>query len=295
MTVGAAPRTRLLAPQAVARLARLRLGLRRRVGGRWTGGHAALGHGSSQDFADYREYTAGDDPRTLDPHAYARLGRRLVRLYTAEDSAALRVVVDASASMAVGAKGQAAAAVAAALVVVAVAGGDRARVLLAGDRVDPGPWYAGPGALPGVESRLLRAAAGTGTADLAAALRRAAAEGPRGPVVLVSDLLTDTWEDTLRLLGSGRGDALLVHLLGREDLEPTVRGDVRLADVETGAEVEVAVADGALARYAARRDAWLDDVARTCGARGVAYARLADDEPVDTFCTLDLARVGFLT
>src|SRR3712207_8739149 len=40
-----------------------------------------------------------------------------------------------------------------------------------------------------------------------------------------------------------------------------------LTDVETGAEVEVAVADAALSRYAATRDAWLEAVEQVCGAR----------------------------
>ncbi len=284
---------RLLAPSTVTRLGRLRLRLARRVDGRFAGGHAAIGYGSSQDFADYREYTDGDDPRLLDPYAYARLGRRLVKLYAAEDTAAVRIVLDASASMGSGAKQRAAATVAAALVALTAAGGDRARLLFAAGATDPGPWFAGPGALPAAETRLRNAPEPAGVADLAGALRRAAAEGPRGPVVLISDLFTDDWEGVLRLLGSPRRDALLVHLLGREDLEPTVRGDVRLVDVETDAEVEVAVAEAALVRHAATRDAWLADVQRVSGARGVAYVRFVDDEPVESLLAT-LARLGLV-
>lgn len=283
---------RLLAPATVARLGRLRLRLARRVDGRFAGGHPAIGYGSSQDFVDYRQYVPGDDPRLLDPYAYARLGRRLVKLYTAEDTAAVRIVVDTSGSMA-GAKHRAAAGAAAAIAAVAVAGGDRARVLLAGERTDAGPWYGGPAVLPAIEARLLGAPEPAGAADLTAALRRAASEGPRGPVVLVSDLFSNDWEGVLRLLGSARRDALLVHLLGREDLEPSVRGDVRLVDVETGAEVEVAVAEAALARHAALRDAWLADVQRVSGARGVAYTRLVDDQTVEALLA-ELARLGLL-
>jgi uncharacterized protein (DUF58 family) len=295
MSTGPAVRGRVLSPETVALLGRLRLRLARRVDGRFVGAHRAVGHGSSQDFADYREYTMGDDPRLLDAHAYARLGRRLVKLYAAEDTAALRVILDTSTSMTHNEdKAESAQRAAAVLVAVATGGGDRARLLLAGQRVDPGPWYAGPAALPAAEARLLAAGEQAGVADLQGALRRAMAEGPHGPVALITDLFTEDWEASLRLLSSRGRDALLVHLLGREDLEPTVRGDVRLADVETGAEVEVAVAHAALDRYRATRDAWLEHVQRVCGARAIAYVRLVDDEPVTTLVNA-LRRVGWLS
>lgn len=288
MSPAGAP-TRLLDPATLAELGRLRLALRRRVDGRFTGSHAARGHGQSLDFADYREYLPGDDPRLLDPHAYARLGRRLVKLFAAEDTAAVRVVLDSSASMAT--TWRSAQRAAAVVVALAAIGGDRARLLVAGETTDAGPWFAGPAALPAAERRLADVEP-VGRADLEGALRRAASEGPRGPVVLVSDMLDESWATAVRLLGVGRGDALLVHTLAREELEPTVRGDARLVDVETGGEVEVAVTDARLTEHAARRDAWLLDVERSCRRRGVAYHRAVDDDPLSRLAGAALLRLG---
>jgi uncharacterized protein (DUF58 family) len=289
----------LLDAATLGRLSHLRLGNRRRVEGRFAGAHASRRHGSSLEFADYREYVAGDDLRRVDPHAQARFGRLLVKLYEAEDEAALRVVVDMTASMTFGGKALAAQRVAAALSVIAAAGGDRVRVLLAGVAgADAGPWYRGPATPHRVAQRLLAATPdprGTATdpaAGLLAALRRAHAEGPRGPVVLVSDLLFETWDVAVEALAAGRGDAVLVHLVGRDDLDPTLDGDLRLADAETGAEVEVGIAEAAVDAYAATRDWWLDAVARSCGGRGVTLARLVDDEPVESFVAVTLAGLG---
>ena len=281
--------TQLLDAATVAEVGRLRLALRRRVEGRFAGAHAARGYGSSLDFADHREYVEGDDPRLLDHHAYARLGRRLVKLYAAEDTAALRVVLDRSGSMA--GKWRTAQQVAAVLAALAAGNGDRVRVLLAGDEVDAGPWYGGPAALPAVERRLLGASAG-GPARLDRALRRAASEGPRGPVVLVSDVLDGHHEETIRLLGAVRGDALLVHVLSREELAPTVRGDARLVDVETDDEVEVAVTDDRLAAYQRRLRRWLADVEQGSRRRGVGYLRLVTDESITEFAGRALLQLG---
>jgi hypothetical protein len=298
----------ILPPELVARLARFRLANQHRVQGRYAGVHRSRRLGSSLDFADEREYVPGDDPRSIDLNASRRLGRLLVKLYEAEDEAAVRVVVDLSASMGFGAKQLVARQVAAAFAALAAGGQDRVRVLLVGGlaadaerpaTVDAGPWFRGPATLAAVEHRLrLQTApeadddAPPGRAHLAAALRQAHGEGPRGPVVLVSDLLFDGWEGTLRTLAAGRGDGLLVHVLGREDLDPTVRGDLRLVDAETGTAVEVGIDEATLDAYARARDAWLAEVTAMCGALGLAYARTTDDTDVADLLLTDLRGLG---
>lgn len=284
-------RARILPPELLGRLGRFRLAGRRRVAGRFAGVHASTRYGSSLDFADYRAYAPGDDPRWVDRHAYARLGRLLVKLFEAEDETALRVVVDLSASMGFGGKAQRAKEVAAALAAVACGGGDRVRVLLASEDVDAGPWYRGAAGLPALEARLAAATTG-GRADLGAALHRAHREGPRGPVVLVSDLFTDGWEDVIAGIAAGGGDGVCIHLLGRDDVDPALDGDLRVTDAETGEEREVSVDARALASYRDTRDAWFDEVARRCGGHGVALTRLVDDESVEDLLTLSLARLG---
>ena len=305
----AAPRRatqRILSPELVARLVRFRLLAKRRVQGRYAGAHASRRYGASLDFADYREYVRGDDPRRIDLAAYQRLGRLLVKLYEAEDEAAVRIVVDLSASMGFGRKADVAREVTAAFAALAAAGQDRVRVLLAGAEgalasVDAGPWIRGPNALPAVEHRLLSVrppapASGDGEppgrADLVTAIRRARGEGPVGPVVLVSDLLFEGVDDVLRALASGRGDALVVHVVGREDLDPSDRGDLRLVDAETGEDVEVGIAEDVLDAYAAARDAWLDEVEAGCGRHGISYARVVDDASVEDLVLTTLRALG---
>ncbi len=166
--------------------------------------------------------------------------------------------------------------------------------------VDAGPWFRGPSALPAVEHRLLAVRpadpAGDGQvpgrADLLTAVRRARGEGPTGPVVLVSDLMFEDAEDVLRALASGRGDALVVHVLGREDLDPSERGDLRLVDAETGLDVEVGIAEDALDAYAGARDAWLADTAALCGRHGIGYARVVDDQSVEDLVLTTLRALG---
>ena len=76
--------------------------------------------GGSLEFFDTRPYGVGDELRYVDWKAYARTGRLMTRLFQAERTAALRVLLDTSPSMAVGGKLEAAQRVAALLVYAAL-------------------------------------------------------------------------------------------------------------------------------------------------------------------------------
>jgi len=96
-------------------------------------------------------------------------------------------------------------------------------------------------------------------------------------------------------MAAGRGDAVLVHVLGREDLEPALRGDLRLVDAETGDTVEVGISDDTLDGYRAARDAWLAEVEATVASHGIGYARHVDDTDVGDLLLHDLRALGVLT
>ena len=55
--------------------------------------------GTSIEFADYRNYTRGDDLRRLDWNVYARLERPFIKLLEEEEDLAVHLLVDASSSM----------------------------------------------------------------------------------------------------------------------------------------------------------------------------------------------------
>src|SRR5512140_1030105 len=61
--------------------------------------HPSSNRGSGQEFADYRRYSFGDDPRFLDWNAYLRLGKLFLKIYQTEEHIPVRVLLDTSRSM----------------------------------------------------------------------------------------------------------------------------------------------------------------------------------------------------
>src|SRR5438128_8827002 len=80
-------------------LERLLLLMRAPVRGGLKGGRRSVKRGQSVEFADYRDYTLGDDLRQLDWNVYARLERLFVKLFVEEEDVTVHVLVDASRSM----------------------------------------------------------------------------------------------------------------------------------------------------------------------------------------------------
>src|SRR3712207_2259264 len=83
-------------------LERLVLLMKSPVRGGLKGGRRSVKRGQSVEFADFRDYSLGDDLRQLDWNVYARLERLFVKLFVEEEDVTVTILVDASASMAVG-------------------------------------------------------------------------------------------------------------------------------------------------------------------------------------------------
>ena len=91
--------TRLFDNSFLHRVERMRLSPRRRLTNRSRGEHLAGKGGSSTDFADYRDYVAGDDVRYVDWNIFARLQKPYIKQFLHEEELHVVLLVDASSSM----------------------------------------------------------------------------------------------------------------------------------------------------------------------------------------------------
>ena len=274
----AAADNRLLEPALLARLERLQLANRKPLAGRFSGEHRSRRHGTSLDFADYREYHPGDDFRRIDYLLYARLDVLLLKLFEAEDDITVRLLIDTSASMGSGGKLDQALRVAAALGFVSLVRRDAVSVhTFPLDR--RAPRFIGRGAATPMFRHLAQLRPDGDTRFAEACADVLARPGPQGVTIVISDLLTPEWEHGLTRLPARGGDLVVVHVLDPEELHPTMVGDFDLVDRETGARVAVSLSPSSLKEYEALATAWADEVAARCRRSRAAYVRvMADDD-----------------
>lgn len=193
----------ILNPETIEQLRGLELRARAVVEGAFAGGHRSQQRGFSVEFADYREYTVGDDLRYVDWKVFARRDRVYVKQFETETDFQCHLVLDVSESMAYRSdqallsKWEYAQLVAAALCGVVVRQQDRAGITTLTDRLQARARPTGnlsdlvqfleqvaPVAVPSSAAPSAEIDLGQSFHELAETL------GKRGVVLILSDCLT---------------------------------------------------------------------------------------------------------
>jgi len=250
--------------------------------------------GQSVEFADYRDYTLGDDLRQLDWNVYARLEKLFVKLFVEEEDVTITLIVDASASMATGRPEKLlfAKRAAAALGYIGLASEDRIAVSALGGRASRRQTaLRGSGRVFRLLSNLSAIQPAIGPTDLVAAARHAAAQlHGRGVVVLISDLLDPAADRVIRELAATRSELIILHILSPDELDPQLEGDLRLVDTETGNGVDITADLATLDAYRSRLAAWKESFADLAARRRASYVDLSSDVPLNDLIFAELRR-----
>ncbi len=280
------------------RLANLRFVSRRGRAGRFTGTHASPRAGMSVEFADYREYSPGDDFRYIDWNIYGRLDRLLLKTFVQEVDLPVYLLLDLSASMQLGTppKGHYAAQAALALGFLGLRSLDRVGLYPFADRLlDTVPARHGMGQF----NRFLHLLAGVdprGTTSLANSIAGfLSLTRESGLVVLLTDFLgdEDVAEPIARLRHRG-DDVIAIQILDPFEVEPTLTGPLQFVDAETQRRMTLVVGSRTLAAYKTRFAARQATLRAQLLERGVPLFVASTARPMERLIHEDLRRGGVL-
>ncbi len=262
-------------------------------------------NGSSLEFADYRNYASGDDPRAVDWSIYARLERLVVKLYEQEQDLPIHILVDSSASMrwtphpdhAPPEKLNAARKIAAALAYIGLSNQDR--VQLAWFDQNHGPELAagrGRSHFHKVLGFLSQPPPPAPTSLLTAIRQFTRKIRRRGVVILISDLLDPSGcQEPLGILNAAQFETEVLQILHPAELQPELLGELQLVDSESGSELAFTATPAALARYRELLGNLLEQQHRFCREHRIGLLRLSSEAPFED-AVLKLLREGrFLT
>lgn len=278
-------------------LERLAITHRRPARGQHAGAVRSGLRGRAIEFADYRPYTPGDDPRLVDWRAYSRLGRLYLKQYEEERTRTLTLLLDCSASLDWGEgeshKGRYSRQLAAALAWISLSRHEPVRTFLLGD--------GRATSLPSVATRAaavtlfqqLEGAREAGRTNLAAAIHAALKGRAVGPTILLSDLLDPTWVEALRALAT-TGEGILLQVLAPEEWEPALGDEVELEDAETGELRATRLGPVELAAYRTRLAGFLTEVDRQCNRLGIIHLALNTGTPLHEAALRQLPAAGVL-
>ncbi|MBA3481467.1 MAG: DUF58 domain-containing protein [Pirellulales bacterium] len=278
-----------LDPASVARLEGLELRARYIVDGFLTGQHRSPYRGQSVEFAEHREYAAGDDLRYVDWKVVGKTDRVYLKQFEAETSLSCYLAVDVSESMryqgpdASLSKLEYAQCLAAALAYLVMR--QRDNVGLA--TIDGGlREFVTASSNPANLDQLihvLQLTEPSGKSDLGAALGGLADRlRRRSVVVVISDLLgkVESLTHGLRKLRHARHELVVLHTLDAAEVEFPFERATLFRGLESLPDV-LAEPHGVRTAYLAAMARFLEQVHSSCRGSQADYELARTDEPLD--------------
>jgi uncharacterized protein (DUF58 family) len=279
---------RFLDPEVLAGISSLDLLAKTVVDGFVAGLHRSPEFGFSQEFAEYRAYTPGDDLRHVDWNLFARTERCYLKRYRGETNSQLTVLLDASNSMqytsSPPSKIDYARYLAAALFYLAIHNQrDAAGLIVFDEEVRD---YIRPSTRPGQLARLfagLEQATPRARTDFAKPLQHFQnALHRRGIAVVISDFYEEP-ETIIANIASLRfrgNEVILFQVLDPQEIRPAMKGPAILVDLETNHRIEV-IPEYTKTAYRTKIDAHVEQLRSRGRAAGMDYHLLVTTQPLD--------------
>ena len=246
--------------------------------------HSAF-KGQGMEFAEVREYTPGDDVRTIDWNVTARLGQPYVKRYVEERELTVMLLVDLSASGQFGSvtrlKTEIATELCAVLALSAITNNDKVGLILFTDQIEKfiPPQKGKHHVLRVIREVLYFEPQRRGT-DVGLALEYLHTISRRHAVsFLISDFLASDYEKPLRI-AYRRHDIIPISITDRRELSLPRLGFLTLQDLETGETMLVDTSSAHVRQaYQQRREASMAQRRQLFHSLGIDGIEVHMDEP----------------
>jgi uncharacterized protein (DUF58 family) len=260
------------------------------------GNRKSRSKGSSVEFSDFREYSLGDDFRRIDWNAYGRFDRLFVKLFMEEREAMVNIFIDGSRSMDFGEpkKSLTALKLSGVLSYLALNNLDRVCINeLSGASLRQSQSLNGRTMFSRCAD-FLENMQFNGITDLNSAIKKKEFKGS-GVSIVFSDFFTPGGiEAAVKYLLYKKQDVILVHVLSAEELDPSVEGQIRLLDSETGEARDISVTPALLKQYDKELNAFINNIREFSSRMGVTYIQVSSAELIEKIVFEEFAKAGIV-
>jgi uncharacterized protein (DUF58 family) len=288
---------RFIDPSALARVKNLSMVARGVVEGSISGLHASPLKGFSVEFAEHREYVAGDDPRHLDYKMLARTERLYIKQYEEETNMRVQILLDTSGSMGYSYEGKInkyeySAYLTAILSYLMTRQQDSVGLTTFDTEVHLDmPARSSPRHFNEMMHHLEEIKPGQET-DIAETLHKLAGRfKKRCLVVLISDLYDDP-DNVLRALHHfrhRRHEVLVFHVLDKAEIDFPFQDVISFHDMESNDRIQI---DPSYVRdaYKEQMEKFIEGYRRGCAEAGIDYVMTDTSTPYDLMLSRYIAK-----
>ena len=284
-------------PEFVSKIEYLSIISKKVFKGSLKGEHRSKKRGTSPEFADYRNYSVGDDLRYVDWNLYGRLEKLFLKLFLEEEDLYVYILLDISKSMKWGRpqKLEYGMKLSAALGYIVLNNMDKMSFVTFDDGVKFNmPPVRGKGQYLAMVKHLEKVESSSKT-DLNEALKLFALKAPRpGLAIIISDFLDEKgYEEGLKFLFYKKFEPFIIQIFSPDEFEPLLRGNLKLIDIETDAVKEVTLNQKIIDFYKDNLRLFIEGLHNFCFSRGAYHIVTSTSLPFDRLI-LDTLKKGDL-
>jgi len=116
----------------------------------------------------------------------------------------------------------------------------------------------------------------------------------RGISIIISDLFTEKFEETIKYLSYMNQSIIVIHLLNKEEIKPITTGDVRFIDSETEEGKDVSVNGNVLEAYEDTFNKFIGNIKEVCRKYGCSYTLVSNEIKIENIVFDSLVKAGIL-
>lgn len=250
----------------------------------YSGARKSKAKGMSLEFSDFRPYVLGDDIRRIDWNSYGRFDKLFIKLFMEEKQGSINIFIDSSASMQGGEPEKLfyAKQLAASIAYIALRNMDLVNLFAFSDEItNEKKNIQTKNLFPDLldfldnlpvnkESRLVNALNKIKNIPMT-----------KGISFIISDFFSeDGYEEAVKLLQYKKQQIVLVQILSPEEIDPTIRGNLRLVDSESGKAKDIELTQDRINNYKKALEKFKNQIQTFCTKRGQQYIFLSTDIPI---------------
>lgn len=276
------------------KLNRLKINYNLSINKGYSGGRKSKAKGSSSEFSDFREYIHGDDFRKIDWNAYGRFEKLYIKEFMEEREILVNIFLDTSKSMDFGEPKKALLLknLAMAFSYVSLNNLDRINLYYQeGNSLKESGYLNGKNSLSKVMDILDNLQFQSKT-DMFTLINKRPYKS--GISIIISDLFSDEFQDTVKYLTYMNQKIIVIHLLDRKELKPDFIGDLSLIDSETLVDNDISISGAILNSYEKTLQSFIQNIKEITKKYGSVYSLISNEFSVDEIIFEKLIRAGIL-
>lgn len=248
--------------------------IRKKITSKYSGSRASTEPGRGLTLKEYRQYTSGDDIRSIDWKVYARTDDLFVKVFEEDKDLSVHLILDTSLSMDYGSsisKFDYASMISAGFLFLAMHNNERFRFSFMRDDLEIHPMRRGRSHFAEFVNSVNEMKPSGKMSILDAVEGYKPLLKSKSMVIIVSDFLFESKEIDQAISNLAKHDVKIVRILDKDEVELPFEGDYKFQDLESENKLRTFITTSTRASYLSKLEKHNNEIMSICNSLGFDF------------------------